>query len=131
MARHGTRRGYKDGCRCDDCKDAQRLYQQRYRERQRSLAPVANGAPVASSPGPVESGVKAEISALAAEACPGLAAVALALARNVMDNPRAVYQQPAAAKVLAVLLDKLHSASVPGRRGRLALVRTMSGQGGA
>lgn len=51
-------------------------------------------------PGPVESGVTAEIGGLAAEARPGLAQAALALAR-IMDNPKAVNQQPAAAKVLA------------------------------
>jgi hypothetical protein len=33
--------------------------------------------------------------------------------------------------VLAALLDKLGSASARGRRGRLALVRTMSEKGGA
>jgi len=37
---------------------------------------------------------------------PGLAQVALALARP-MDNPRAVSSKPAAAKVLASLLDRL------------------------
>jgi hypothetical protein len=53
----------------------------------------------------------------------------LALAR-IMDNPRAVNQQPAAAKVLATLLEKMHSASARGRRGSLALVRTMTEKGG-
>jgi hypothetical protein len=125
-ARHGTRRGYNDGCRCDDCKDAQRLYQQRYRERRRTLAPVTNVTPAASSPGPVESGVEAEIAGLA-DARPGLAQVALAMAR-VLDNPRAVSSQPAAAKVLASLLDKLRSASAHGGGG-LALVRTMTEKG--
>jgi hypothetical protein len=48
-----------------------------------------------------------------------------------LDNPKAVSSQPAAAKVLAVLLDKLHSASARGRRGGLALVRTMTDKGGA
>lgn len=48
-----------------------------------------------------------------------------------MDNPRAINQQPAAAKVLAALLDKLRSASAHGRRGGLALVRTMTEKGGA
>ena len=37
---------------------------------------------------------------------------------------------PAAAKVLAALLDKLHSVSARGRRGKLALVRTMTAKGG-
>jgi hypothetical protein len=36
-----------------------------------------------------------------------------------------------AARVLATLLDKLRSASGGGRRGQLALVRTMSEHGGA
>jgi hypothetical protein len=138
-ARHGTRRGYNDGCRCDDCKDAQRRYQQRYRERQRSLAPVPNGTPDvgdnattsmrASSPGPVEEAVEAEISKLA-DARPGLAQAALALAR-VLDNDKAVSSQPAAAKVLASLLDKLRTASAQGRRGRLAMVRTFTERSGA
>lgn len=80
--------------------------------------------------GPVESGVEAEISGLAAEVRAGLAATALALAR-IMDNPRAVNQKPAAAKVLAALLDKLHSASPAGRRDRLSLVKSMTENGGA
>jgi hypothetical protein len=33
---------------------------------------------------------------------------------------------PAAAKVLAALLDKLHSASAQGRRGHLTLVKSMT-----
>jgi hypothetical protein len=50
---------------------------------------------------------------------------ALALAR-ILDNPKAVNQQPAVAKVLAALLAKLHAASALGRRGSLAVVRAMS-----
>jgi hypothetical protein len=41
-----------------------------------------------------------------------------------LDSPRAVSTQAAAAKVLAVLLDKL-SASPRGRLGGLALVKAM------
>jgi hypothetical protein len=104
----GARRGYTDGCRCNDCKDAQRLYQQRYRER--SLSPVTNVTTALAGPGPVESGVQAEIGGSAAEARPGLAQMALAMAR-ILDS-KAVNQQPAAAKVLASLLDK---CTKPGR----------------
>jgi hypothetical protein len=68
--------------------------------------------------------VEAEIAGLA-EARPGIAQAALALAR-IMDNPRAVSSQPAAAKVLAALLDKLRSTSARGRRGQLAVVRTLT-----
>ena len=127
-ARHGTRRGYSGGCRCDECRDAQRLYQQRYRERRANgdVAQLPQPVPEDGSlPGPVEAGVKAETDGLAAQARPGLVQAALALAR-IMDNPKAVNQQPAAAKVLGALLDKLRSASASGRRGRLAVVRSMS-----
>jgi hypothetical protein len=39
--------------------------------------------------------------------------------------PKAINQQPAAAKVLAALLDRLHS-SARGRRGRLAVVKSIT-----
>jgi hypothetical protein len=48
---------------------------------------------------------------------------------RLMDNPKAVNQQPAAAKVLGAVLDRLRAASAPGRRGGLELVRTMTGKG--
>ena len=64
-----------------------------------------NGPPVPNvTPGPVESGVQDEIGGLAAEARPGLAQAALCMAR-LLDNPKAVNQQPAAAKVLAAMLE--------------------------
>lgn len=132
-ARHGTRRRYTEGCRCDECRDAQRLYQQRYRERRANgdVAQLPQPIPEGDSPpGPVESGVTAEIDGLAAQARPGLAQAALALAR-ILDNPKAISQQPAAAKTLATLLDKLRAASARGRRGGLALVRTMTEKDGA
>jgi hypothetical protein len=78
-----------------------------------------------ASPGPVE----AELAGLT-DARPGLAAAALALAR-VMDNPRAVSSHPPAAKVLAGLLDALHKGSAQGRRGSLAVVKSMTEKGGA
>jgi hypothetical protein len=134
-AKHGTRSRYLTGCRCDECKYAQRLYQRRYRERKAngltgSPAVVVAELPQAEAyqtgtPGPVESAVKDEIGGLAAEARPGLAQAALAIAR-LLDNPKAVNQQPAAAKVLAALLETLHSTSARGRRGNLAVVKSMT-----
>ena len=85
-------------------------------------------SPPASSPGPVELSVQAEIGS--AEARPGLAQLALAMAR-LLDNPRAVNQQLSAAKVLTSLLDKLHQAGATARRGHLAVVRSMTKNGGA
>jgi hypothetical protein len=150
-ARHGTRRGYNHGCRCDDCKDAQRLYQRRYRERRgngltRPPSPVAvavvqlpaSGVPFGTpeaevqaatypngqlGPGPVEAAVKAELGGLAeAQSRPSLVQIALAMAR-ILDSPRVASAQPAAAKVLVNVLDVLQKGSAPGRRGNLAAVR--------
>jgi hypothetical protein len=85
------------------------------------------------SHGPVEAGVQDEISGPAAEARPGLAQTALALA-HIMDNPKAVNQEPAAAKVLVTVLDTLRKGAARNRRGGLELVRVMaepwSGQDG-
>ena len=39
--------------------------------------------------------------------------------------------KPAAAKVLAVMLDKLATASAGGRRGRLSVIKSMTEKGGA
>jgi hypothetical protein len=123
-AKHGTRHRYNDGCRCDDCTAANAAYQQQYRERPVVVPLSAPVTPQTFEPGPVEAAVEAEIAGLA-EARPGLSQAALAMAR-VLDNPKAVSSQPPAAKVLATLLDKLHSASALGRRGGLARVRAMT-----
>jgi hypothetical protein len=90
---------------------------------------------VTSADGPgeaglVESAVQADLHSSDAPADrPGVAQVALALAR-ILDNPKAVNQQPAAAKVLASLLDKLRSASARGCHFHLSPVRTMTRKGG-
>jgi hypothetical protein len=136
-AAHGTQRRYVAGCRCEECKEAHRVSARDYRERRASgqtrpasvvvIPPAVVSGPL--EPGPVEAGVEAEIAGLA-EARPGLAQAALSLAR-LLDNPKAINQKPAAAKVLASLLDKLASASARGRRGNLAVVRTMTEKGGA
>jgi hypothetical protein len=129
-ARHGTRRGYGEGCRCDECKCAQRLYQRNYRERK---ANGLTGSPVAvvqlppsellpAGPGRVELAVEAELDGVAgAEARPGLVAIALAMSR-ILDSSRAVSAQPAAAKVLVTL----RKGSAQGRRGNLAVVKSMT-----
>jgi hypothetical protein len=128
-ARDGTRHRYNDGCRCEDCTASNAAHQQEYRTRPTSVVHLPTAVTPPSGPGPVESGVQAELEGLT-EARPGLAQVALALAR-VLDDPRATSQKAAAARVLVVLLDELRSASAPARRGHLAAVRTMSKKGGA
>ncbi len=125
-ATHGTRRRYNDGCYCEDCTSASTAYQQRYRQRPTVVVSLpASVTPQPIEPGPVESGVKAEISGSATDARPGLAATALALAR-IMDNPRAVSPQPTAARQLAVILGTLSKPTQP--RGKLAVVKSMTSQ---
>jgi hypothetical protein len=126
------------GCRCAACREAYRVRAREYRRRKANGEVVSpfryaeqqeSPLPAEIGPGPVEVGVEAEIGGVA-DGRPGLAQVALALAR-LMDDPTAKNQAPAAAKALVSVLDKLRSASARGRRGHLSSVRTMTQKGGA
>lgn len=134
-ANHGTNSRYAQGCRCDACREGHRLKAREYSQRKspgqlvNSLPPSANAAHVMLLPGPVESGVQAEIGGVA-DARPGLAAVALAMAR-LLDDPAARNQAPAAAKTLVSVLDALGKVAAPRRRSHLAMVREMTVKGGA
>ena len=55
-AKHGTASRYVQGCRCDACTDAERVYVAGYRARRRG-----EQAPRPSVAGPVEQAVTAEI----------------------------------------------------------------------
>ena len=86
--------------------------------------------PQPADPGPVELAVESELGGLAAaQLRPSLAAVALAMAR-ILDG-RVPTPKPAAAKVLVTVLDTLHKGSAQGRRGNLAVVKSMTKKGGA
>jgi hypothetical protein len=137
-ANHGTHSRYAQGCRCDDCREGHRLKAREYSQRKAAgqVKPdpspdLDEGKEIISLPsqGRVEAAVEAEIGAVS-DTRPGLAAVALALAR-LMDDPTAKNQAPAAAKVLVSVLDKLCATSARQRRGNLKLVRTMTENGGA
>jgi hypothetical protein len=74
--------------------------------------------------------VESELGGLAAaQLRPSLAAVASRWRRSWTG--RVPTPKPAAAKVLVSVLDTLHKGSAQGRRGSLALVRTMTDKGGA
>ena len=137
--KHGTRRCYSvEGCRCGDCREAQRVYCADLRRRHvagevvrpvvvASLPPLEVAPP---GPGPVEVAVGREVEGLLlASVRPALVETAVSLAK-ILDNPRAVPQQPAAAGKLADIMDRLHKGSVA-RRGGLKLVRAMTDKGGA
>jgi hypothetical protein len=127
MANHGTPSRYSQGCRCSDCTEAHRLRAIDYRTRKEE----SESLPAQTAPGQVETAIAVEIAGLAsAEARPGLVAIAAAMAR-LLDDPRAKTPKPAAAKTLVAVLETLHKGSAQGRRGSLALVRTMTEKGGA
>jgi hypothetical protein len=140
--KHGTHAHYSAGCRCVACTEAHRVRAREYRRRKNAgevVSPfryadqqesVEARTIVQAFPGPVEVGVEAEIATEVAVSRPGLAQVALAMAR-LLDDSKAKNQAPAAAKVLVSVLDKLRSDSVRQRRGGLAVVRTMTEKGGA
>jgi hypothetical protein len=133
--KHGRTR-YTRGCRCNICKTAERDYQRDRYRRSRELTVDQPGEPLSvagaegsGEAGPVESAVAAELHTLhTVTDRPGVAQIALSLAR-ILDNPKSA-NQPAAAKVLISMLEKLRSASPAGRRG-LAVVRDMTKKGGA
>jgi len=129
---HGRTR-YTRGCRYAVCKSAERDYQRNRYRRQRGLPGdwpdpprlnVIDAPAISSHDGSVVAAVRAELDGSAgAVERPGLAAVAIALA-EILDDPRHVPTQPAAARQLATILDVLSRRSH--RRGKLAAVKSMT-----
>lgn len=132
---------YNSGCRCEAC----RLAASEGRRERRRLAresvgefptdrtslvsiPINNASTSVDADMSVVAAVLEEISAWEGSR-PGVAAAAKAMAA-ILDNPKAVSTKPQAAKVLISLLDKLQKASTT-RRGKLAVVRTMTRKGDA
>jgi hypothetical protein len=134
---HGRTR-YTRGCRCDVCKAAERDYQRNRYRRQRGLPvdppdppklSVVESPSVSSNEGSAVAAVRAELGATPAAAeRPGLAAAALALAA-ILDDPQHVAVQPAAARQLVAILGTLSKRTQ--RRGKLAVVKSMTEKGGA
>ena len=127
--KHWTDRRYSGGCRCNECREAHKLKAREYRERKRRglTRPALLTAVMSmesSGPGPVQLAVEAELAGLAAaQERPGLAQVALALAR-LLDGP-AVTSKPAAAQRLVEILNAL-SKGWSQRRRKLAVVKSMT-----
>ncbi len=137
-ADHGLR-GYRRGCRCEPCVEANRAYMAAWRARKRGLEPVpaedtgpaltvvpaAHGAPVAGVGGSVVAAVLAELETLAATASrPGLAAGAVSMAK-ILDDRKLSTTHPSAQRQLAQTLDRLRNASHTAK-GKLASVIDMS-----
>jgi hypothetical protein len=135
----GSQRSYNRGCRCAACKsaaaDARRERRKRQSEAVGEPETVDTGGQLVSVPtfepstsvtgsGPVESAVSLEIEQLGPHRRPGVAAVALALAR-ILDNPKAVSSQPPAAGQLVHAMNTLRK-SATGAMPKLASIRSMT-----
>lgn len=123
---HGRTR-YNAGCRCGECRAANREHSRRRRaEPLRAVTtPPADVARAVPAPaGPVATAVRAQLDHMAgAEDRPALAAIAIVLA-EVLDNQNAVPQHAAAAHRLVETLDRLGRS--PAARGRLRGVRSLT-----
>ena len=121
---HGRSR-YNAGCRCGECRTANRDHQRNRRSKHLTPVPRPEGAPPAEFiDGPVTKAVRAQLEHLpAARERPGLYAIALRLAQ-LMDTQSAVPQYASAAKVLSEILSTLSKHST--QRTRLSAVRSMT-----
>ena len=132
-SQHGSRTRYNTGCRCDQCKLANREYDKS--RRQKILASKHAPATVTALPRPadiqsadvgrVEFGVMAEIAELSTAASrPGLVAIAREMASS-MDAPLTIAQRGSTGKALAEILEKIRKGS-DARQGKRASGRSMT-----
>lgn len=123
---HGRAR-YTKGCRCGECRAANRAYQARYRATKLHAVPPAQqsaGMQRIETSTAVVDAVRAQLEDLGAfQRRPGLAAIAVRLA-ELLENPLALPHHAAAAHRLVELLGRL--AKETPRPGRLAAVRDMT-----
>jgi hypothetical protein len=134
MVQHGMRACYDTGCRCEECRLAESMYQRGRRRRgikppnysqQRAPAPPVTIPVEATGPGRVEAAVLVEIEGLStASARPGLVEGALAMAR-LLDSPLSMPQHPPAMARLQNVLAELR-VGADSRKGWLAEVRNLT-----
>jgi hypothetical protein len=115
---------YRRGCRCDTCREANRLYQREHRQKAHGSEGLAVVTDLPSRPptageslGTVVEAVEAQITAIGSTTRPALVAIARVMAEG-LDNPAALARQ------LVVTLGQLGESSQ--RRGRLASVQRMT-----
>ena len=111
-ARHGSATSYKDGCRCSECRKANRERIRVYRAAKRG-SPTPVDLPVAVGEGTVVDAVQRDLSALQVAASRATdAAVCLAMAR-LLDDQAATPQHPSAAARLLDAMGRLRADAAP------------------
>lgn len=122
---HGRSR-YNAGCRCGECRAANREHSRQRRSKHLQPVPPAAGSPPQAefTDGAVAEAVRAQLAnTAAAQERPGLYAVAIRLAQ-LLDRDDAIPQHASAAHRLTEVLTTLSKSS--NRRGRLSMVRGMT-----
>lgn len=136
IASHG-RRGYRQGCRCDQCRSAEREYQQELKRRKTEpdvapghgqgnagLAFLPGGSVAAESVGPRVAAFRRAMESLNGDKVPDLVAAAESLC-EVLDNPRALSTRPAAAAKFAELMGQIRKSGDE-KKSKLASIRSMT-----
>lgn len=143
---HGTVRGYKLGCRCEECTEANRKAKQRERDRRRerdgkpaARTPRFENVPTAPAKGPIEEGPGAieRTARLALAADPGEEPNPIAemrrevvyAAARVMDNPKFAPFFKSAADVLRITVEDL-LAGAPAKDGGTDALKQLMGSFG-
>ncbi len=121
-AAHGSATGYKNRCRCGECRRANRERVRTYRAAKRG-EPAPVDLPVEVGEGTVVDAVRQDLAALqvAAER-PADCAVVLAMAR-LLDDPSAGPQHPSAAARLVDVMARLRADAVPRFAGNVTRIR--------
>ncbi len=121
-AAHGSATGYKNGCRCGECRRANRERVRTYRAAKRG-EPAPVDLPVEVGEGSVTDAVRRDLAALqVAVERPADAAVALAMAR-LLDDPSAGPQHPSAAARLVDVMARLRADASPRFVGNVTKLR--------
>ncbi len=121
-ARHGSATSYKDGCRCGECRKANRERIRTYRAANRGESTPVDLA-VELGEGSVVDAVRRDLAALqVAVERPADAAVCLAMAR-LLDDPSAGPQHPSAAARLVDVMARLRADAVPRFAGNVTKIR--------
>ncbi len=121
-AAHGSATSYQNGCRCGDCRKANRERIRAYRAARRG-DPAPVGLPVDVGEGTVVDAVRRDLAALQVAAQrPADAAVALAMAK-LLDDPSAGPQHPSAAGRLLDVMGRLRADAVPRFSGNVTRIR--------
>ncbi len=129
---HGTG-GYRSGCRCEQCKNAEAARKRRNRAdnaraRTKGVVKLVTQQPapqIPDEPGPVELGVRARIESMS-NSDPGNAAIAIRNAQ-LCDREDHSALVPQLSRAIGAAFDRMAGPRKKSKSGRLAIVQSYTG----